>query len=547
MKKTLIFPRLHKIPKPPRINFGIFKPVTRIAKKKKKSIDIKKSQDKAEQRPKFKEENHILKENYIYIEQQNSFRNKLKHPNESVIPKPNYLYDKLVSEKLKPNDTEIENDSYSISNYNSEEKKINKNTINKIELFSDYDDESTFLTRKISSSIDKKSKKEKKMKKSETKKKREKRNNVRFINTKDNKEIAEKYLEELINKKINFFEKSFIDENIFNNVNKKIFMKRLLYEIDQKKEEIPLYLYEDDSYFQDLLKEISFNIFVEILEENEYFYNRNQVVLPEIVDYHNYLRDFTNMYNSIGGELYLEELYNDDIYIKNKNIKEEEEKIKENKRIKNIIKNKKLKILSEKFKNYLKNKKPSSTSNIFQKDLKGNESSFDSKSSFKENYLNIISKVLKNKKKFSLKYGNNQIRRNKKISKEQSELITIEKMVGGRLHTAQNKIEVSQNDEDFEINIDKKTIKKPTSILKNSMAKWYNNEYSFLDYPDFYEKPKRKNIIFEEIKGFLGENKINNNSKRNKKSKSVYNKYFQNKFNLYNFLKYNNMYKNKFN
>ena len=539
MKKTLIFPRLHKIPRPPRINFGIFKPVTRISGKKSKSVHIKKSQEKADQRPKYEEKNYILKENYSFVEAQNSYR-KSKEQNIFIL-KPKNLYDKLVLEKLKPNFEKGDNDSSS-SNYNFEEKKINENKINKIKIFPNCNDKTTFFTKKNSASNEYKSKNDKKSEiKRKIKKKIEKknsiyRNNVQFINTKDNKRLAEKYLEEIVHKNEFFFEKDFIDKNIFNYINKEIFIQRLLFEMNKKKEEIPLYLYEDDSYIQELFEEITFDIILDNLDRNRYLPNRNQVIFPEIVNYHNYLNDFINMYNSIGGKLYLDELYNDDIYIKNKSIKEEEEEIiKENKKIKNIIKSKKLKILSEKFKNYLKKKekKLSTISNTkSENNSKEIETSFNSKISFKENYLNIISNVLKNRKKFYLKYGNNKYRRIKKLSIEQSELISIEKMLGGRLRISQNKEGIFQNDDKFEINKHKKRNKKPISILKDSKYKWYTNEYSFLDCPDFYEKPKRKNIFVEEINGLIFENKINN-KKRDKNNKSIYNKFFKNKFKLY--------------
>lgn len=534
MKKTLIFPRLHKVPKPPRINFGIFKPVTRIGKKN-KFQSVKKSQEKPEQRPKYEEKNHILKENYSYVEEKNSFINKSKDPNILMI-KPKKLYDRLVLDKLKPNYSMGDNNSLN-SSYNSEEKKLNKATINKIRIFSDYNDDSTFFTNKNVSSIEKKygGKKSKKPKDKKLKKDDYKnRNNVHFMNTKDNREIAEEYLEKLVNKNDYYFERDFIDKNIFNFIDKELFMQRLLYEMNKKYEEIPLYLYEDDLYFQSIFEETAFKVVLENLEKNKYLYDRKQVILPQVVDYHNYLRDFTNMYNAIGGELYLDELYDEEIYINNKKLIDEEEKIRENKRIKNIIKNKKLTLLSEKFKNYLKkNQRLSKSFNINkEKNSKFNESLNNNNNSFYESYLNIIPKVVKNRKKFNLKYGNLKNRRSKKLSLEKSELISIERMVGGRIRTEQNKGRILFNDDEFETKNYKRKIRKSSSLFKDYKYKWNNNENSFLDCPELYERPKRKNLINDEIKGLFNENKVDK-KKKNKRTKSMYNKYFRNKFKLY--------------
>ena len=158
MKRTLIFPRLHKGSHLPKINFGIFKPVIRISGKKNKSINFKKTPEQIEQRPKYEPKNHILKENYSYIEEKNSFRNK--ELNLYKI-KPKNLYNKLVLEKLKPYKKPNDIDSSS-SSLNSEEKKLNKATINKIKILSD-NDESTFFTNKKSSLIEKNSEKRQKL------------------------------------------------------------------------------------------------------------------------------------------------------------------------------------------------------------------------------------------------------------------------------------------------------------------------------------------------------------------------------------------------
>ena len=428
MKKTLVFPRLHKLIHPPKINFGIFKPVIRISEKKKiKTINFKKSPAEIEERPKFEKKNHILKENYSYIEEKNSFGNK--ESNKYKI-KPKNLYDRLVLEKLKPYKMRKDSDSSS-SSLNSEEKKLNIATINKIKIFSD-NEETTFYTNNKASLLGRNVEKILQTDINDRKGKESKNNylknrsDVRFMKYKGEKERAEGFLEELVKKKQYFFNKNFINNNIFKNINEGIYLKELIEEMNKKKEEIPLYLYEDDSYLQNIIEKTPFNYIIENYDKEQYFYNRNQEILPEVVDYHNYLRYFANMYNSLGGKLSLDELYDEEIYIKNKKIKDEEEKIRENKMIKKMIKNRKLK----------------------------------------------------------------------------------EKMIETYQKALQNKI----------------------GLKKNSME--LPNDYSYLDCPEFYENPKRKGLFIEK-KQALNSN-INKKKHKNKRTKSLYNRYFKNKFKTYN-------------
>ena len=276
-------------------------------------------------------------------------------------------------------------------------------------------------------------------------------------------------------------------------------------------------------------------MFLDELEKNQRIYNKNEI-LPKVIDYHYNLKEFVNNYKSIGGDLSLDDLYNKEIYIKNKNEKEEQERLKENKMIKNIVKNKKLLILSEKFKDYLnKNKKKElvfNQSNINNSKL--NETSENS-TSFNENYTNIISQVINNRKKFSLKYGNLKKKKNKRLSLEKTELLSIEKMIGGRLRTTENKGSIFYDEDNIDIlkNFSKKKSKKivnrPSSILKDFKYKWYNNDFPYLDCPEFYEKEEKKKLIIDEIKGLINEHKMNNKNKK-KRTKSLYNKFFRNKF-----------------
>lgn len=533
MKRTLIFPRLHKMAKPPKINFGIFKPVTSTSTiKKKKPLNLTKTPKKKELKKEPKSD--IFKENYSYKEDTIfSFKNK----DSLLFTKPKNLYDRLVLEKLKPNKTS-EKDSSS-SSYNSEEKKINGTTINKIKIFSDHDMD-TFISNKYSFLNNNKlanqiTNNEKDNKNMDIKK------NIQFMPVKDNKEGAEKYIKELINKNNYFFEKNFINKNIFNNINKELFMKRLIEEMNKKKEEIPFYLYEDDVYMLDIFEQTAFKLILENLEKNQYYYNKNEIILPQVIDYHNYLRDFANMYNSIGGNISLDELYNEEIYIQNRNIQDEIEKQKESKMIKKIIKNKKISVLSEKFKDYIqKNKRPipNKISKNNTNTTKYNDVESNTVVSKDENYSDIISKVLQNKKKFNTKLENFKKKRSKIMSLEKTELISIQKMIGGHLRTTENKENILDNDANILLEFNKNNKLKYKNyrnyneippLLKDLKSNFYDNDNSYLDCPELYERPKRKNIVAGELRLLYNEQKIKNKNK-NKRSKSMYNKFFKNKF-----------------
>jgi hypothetical protein len=285
---------------------------------------------------------------------------------------------------------------------------------------------------------------------------------------------------------------------------------------------------------------------VEDLEKNQYFYNKNEMVLPQVIDYHNYLRDFANMYNSIGGKISLDELYEEEIYIKNRNIQDELEKQKENQRIKKIIKNKKVSVLSEKFKDYMqKNQLRLSNKNVKRlKDKnKKNKSKKKSKSTENEigstsisntqNYSNIITKVIENNNNTRLENFRKQ--KSKILSLEKTELMSIQKMIGRHIRTSENKESLLDNDPNQDINTfefnknNKHKFKDIPPLLKENKYNFYDNDNSYLDCPDLYEKPKGNNIIKEELRLLNNEQK-SKNKKKNKRTKSMYNKFFKNKF-----------------
>ena len=388
MKKILIFPRLHKIPHPPKVNFGIFKQISHLPTvKKNKSVKFKNPEKKSET-PKEKKKD-ILKEDYSYVEETTfSFKNK-----DSLLKtKPKNLYERLVLEKMKPNKT-FDNNNSSSSSSDLEEKKINETTINKIKIFPDYE---TTISNKYYPLINKldEQKKEKKDLKNEKK--------VQFMLIKEDKENIQQFLDRLIEERSFLFKKNFIPEYIFHNINEEVFIQKLNEEMNKKKEEIPFYLYEDDEYLKGIFDETSIKIILEELEKNKYLYNRNEVILPQVIDYHNYLKEFGNMYNSIGGKISLDDLYNKEIYNQNQKEKEQKERQKEKQLIENIIQNKKKSAYQQK-----NNKKPSgisfyktdeSNSKIYDKNL------FDTDTSNNEKYKNIINKVIQNEKKFNTNF-----------------------------------------------------------------------------------------------------------------------------------------------
>ncbi len=535
---------MHKMAKYPKINFGIFKPVTSISigvkKKKKKPLNLTKTPEK--KKPLQEQRSDIFKENYSYKEETLfSFKNK----DSLLFTKPKNLYDRLVLEKLKPN--KIEDVDSSSSSYNSEEKKINGTTINKIKIFSDHNDTDTLLS-KYPFLYNTKIKKQNQDQGNINSDQKNINNNitgkkeVQFMPVKDNKEGAEKYVKELINKNNYFFEKNFINKHVFNNINKDIFMKRLIEEMNEKNEEIPFYLYEDDTYLLDIFEQTAFKLMVENLEKNQYLYEKNENVLPQVIEYHKYLKDFANMYNSIGGNISLDELYEEDIYIKNRNIQDELEKEKENKMIKNIIKNKKVSVLSEKFKNYMqKNQKKLSIKKTSKEKEKNKSKNKKNKSKYSEigstsisntqDYSNIIPKVIENNNNTKLESAKKK--RTKILSLEKTELKSIEKMIGRHIRTSENKESLLDNEQDintFEFNKKNKLkYKNIPPLLKDYKYNYYDNDNSYLDCPDLYERPKGNKIIKEELRILNEEQKIKN-KKKNKRTKSMYNKFFKNKF-----------------
>ena len=493
MKKTLIFPRLHKIPHPQKVNFGIFKPIKNASSgiKKNKSVNFKKPIQK-------KESNHtqksdILKENYSYIEETTfSFKNK-----DSILyAKPKNLYERLVLEKMKSNKSYIKNFS-SDSSSDSEEKKINETTINKIKIFPDY---STTISHNYSTLISNQLKEKELMEKINERKKK-KKFDIKFMQMRD----------------------------------KDLFIQKLNEEVEKKKEEIPYYLYEDDEYIKDIFEKIAFKLILEELERKQYFYNTNEEILPLIIDYHTYLKDIRNMLNSIGEKVSLDELYNKDVYVENEMYNDPEEEKKQIKLIEKI-----------KQKSYLLRKSKQKGKVGFYPDKKDSHQISDTlfsgstETTNSGNYSNIITKVIKNKNRFNTRLEDFKKRRSKKMSLEKTELIAIEKMIGGHMRTSEGKSGGILNDDDDTLDddyIEKIRLKnnKTSTISKNNNKnKLYDKDYSYLDYPGFYEIPKRKRIKEDKSAGVLNKKQFDNKKKnKNKSSNSVYTKYFKNTFFFY--------------
>ena len=527
MKKTLIFPRLHKIPHPQKVNFGIFKPIKNASSgiKKNKSVNFKKPIQK-------KESNHtqksdILKENYSYIEETTfSFKNK-----DSILyPKPKNLYERLVLEKMKSNKSYIKNFSSDTSS-DSEEKKINETTINKIKIFPDY---STTISHNYSTLISNQLKEKELMEKINERKKK-KKFDIKFMQMRENKENIEKFLEKIIGKIGHLFDKNYIAEILFDNIDKDLFIQKLNEEVEKKKEEIPYYLYEDDEYIKDIFEKIAFKLILEELERKQYFYNTNEEILPLIIDYHTYLKDIRNMLNSIGEKVSLDELYNKDVYVENEMYNDPEEEKKQIKLIEKI-----------KQKSYLLRKSKQKGKVGFYPDKKDSHQISDTlfsgstETTNSGNYSNIITKVIKNKNRFNTRLEDFKKRRSKKMSLEKTELIAIEKMIGGHMRTSEGKSGGILNDDDDTLDddyIEKIRLKnnKTSTISKNNNKnKLYDKDYSYLDYPGFYEIPKRKRIKEDKSAGVLNKKKFDNKKKnKNKSSNSVYTKYFKNKFFFY--------------
>lgn len=523
MKKTLIFPRLHKIPHPQKVNFGIFKPIKHTSSgiKKNKSVYFKKPIQKKEST--HTQKSDILKENYSYIEETTfSFKNK----DSLLFTKPKNLYERLVLEKMKSNKSYIKNFSTSSSS-DSEEKKINETTINKIKIFPDYE---TTISHNYSTLIANQLK-EKELREKINERAKQKKYDIKFMQIRENKENIEKFLEKIIGKIGHLFDINYISEILFDNIDKGLFIQKLNEEFEKKKEEIPYYLYEDDEYINDIFEKIAFKLVLEELERKQYFYNTNEAILPLIIDYHSYLKDMRNMLKSIGEKVSLEELYSKDVYVENEMYNDLEEEKKEKKLI-DAIKKKSYLLDKQKFKvGFYPNKKDSHK--ISDTLLSGSTETTNS-----ENYSNIISKVIKNKKRFNTKLEDFKKRRSKKMSLEKTELIAIEKMIGGHIRTSEGKSGGILNDDEDNLDDDYleeirlKNNMKSTMSKNNDKKKINDKEYSYLDYPGFYEMPKRKKVKEDETEGLVNKKKLEN-KKKNRSSHSVYTKFFKNKFFFY--------------
>jgi len=523
MKKTLIFPRLHKIPHPQKVNFGIFKPIKNASSgiKKNKSVNFKKPIQKKESTQTQKSD--ILKENYSYIEETTfSFKNK-----DSVLfAKPKNLYERLVLEKMKSNKSYINNFS-SNSSSDSEEKKINETTINKIKIFPDY---STTISHNYSTLIANQLK-EKELRDRINEREKKKKFDIKFMQIRENKENMEKFLKKIIGKIGHLFDKNYIAEILFDNIDKDLFIQKLNEEFEKKRGEIPYYLYEDDEYIRDIFEKIAFKLILEELERKQYFYNTNEAILPLIIDYHNYLKDIRNMLGSIGENVSLDELYNKDVYIENEMYNDPEEEKKEKKLIEKIKKKSYLLRKSKQKVRFYPDKKDS-------QQISDTLFSGSTETSNSVNYSNIIPKVIKNTKKFNTRLEDFKKRRSKKMSLEKTELIAIQKMIGGHMRTSEGKNKGILNDDDDTLDDDYlegirlKNNMKSNISKNNEKNKLYDKDYSYLDYPGFYEIPKRKKIKEGELAGLFNKKKFEN-KKKNKSSNSVYTKYFKNKFFFY--------------
>ena len=523
MKKTLIFPRLHKIPHPQKVNFGIFKPIKNASSgiKKNKSVNFKKPIQKKESSNTQKSD--ILKENYSYIEETTfSFKNK----DSILFTKPKNLYERLVLEKMKSNKSYINNFS-SNSSSDSEEKKINETTINKIKIFPDY---STTISNNYSTLIANQLK-EKELMERINERKKKKKFDIKFMKMRENKENIEKFLEKIIGKIGHLFDKNYISEILFDNIDKDLFIQKLNEEVEKKKEEIPYYLYEDDEYMKDIFEKIAFKLILEELERKQYFYNTNEAILPLIIDYHTYLKDIRNMLNSIGEKVSLDELYNKDVYVENEMYNDPEEEKKEIKLIEKIKK-----------KSYLLRNSKQKVG--FYPEKKGSHQISDTlfsgstETTNNEDYSNIISKVIKNKNRFNTKLEKFKKQRSKKMSLEKTELISIEKMIGGHMRTSEGKMGGILNDDDDTLDDDYlekirlKNNMKPTKTKNNDKNKLNDKDYSYLDYPGFYELSKKQRNKEKQSAGLFNKKKFEN-KKKNRSSNSVYTKYFKNKFFFY--------------
>ena len=116
-----------------------------------------------------------------------------------------------------------------------------------------------------------------------------------------------------------------------------------------------------------------------------------------------------------------------------------------------------------------------------------------------------------------------------------TELISIQKMIGGHLRTTENKENLLDNDANILLEFNKsnklkyKNYNEIPPLLKDIKSNFYDYDNSYLDCPELYERPKRKNIEAGELRLLYNEQKIKNKNK-NKRTKSMYNKFFKNKF-----------------
>ena len=124
------------------------------------------------------------------------------------------------------------------------------------------------------------------------KEKKKKKFDIKFMQMRENKENIEKFLEKIIGKIGHLFDKNYIAEILFDNIDKELFIQKLNEEVEKKKEEIPYYLYEDDEYIKDIFEKIAFKLILEELERKQYFYNTNEEILPLIIDYHTYFKRY---------------------------------------------------------------------------------------------------------------------------------------------------------------------------------------------------------------------------------------------------------------
>ena len=173
------------------------------------------------------------------------------------------------------------------------------------------------------------------------------------------------------------------------------------------------------------------------------------------------------MLGSIGENVSLDELYNKDVYIENEMYNDPEEEKKEKKLIEKIKKKSYLLRKSKQKVRFYPDKKDS-------QQISDTLFSGSTETSNSVNYSNIIPKVIKNTKKFNTRLEDFKKRRSKKMSLEKTELIAIQKMIGGHMRTSEGKNKGILNDDDDTLDDDYLEGIRLKTNMKSNISK--NNE-----------------------------------------------------------------------